>query len=305
MATTTASDIPNSVIELLNQAFILTFQDNIIFNPQSNLISYKESIGGKSMDIADYNVLSPVSSSLTDGTNVTPSAIDDNAVTLTPEEYGDAIETTSLASIQSGGSVDTAASQIVARQASESVNLAAITALKNTSNSFIANSVGAESSLTSSDTIQASDVKYAHNRLRRNNVPRLSDGSYVAIANEDVISDVKNLSDWTDVQKYADAVQVLKYELGMYGGFRWLGTQANAANADAGDTNVDTYDTVFMGAGGLGYGVSAPIRMVFHIPDSPLERKVNVGWYGVYTFKLVKNTSIWMCTAASSYGANS
>lgn len=305
MAQTVASDVSNAAIELMKKYFFLTFQDNLIFKPDSELITFKEDVGGKSIEIVDYDVLSVNTSELTDGTAITPKGMSDNTITLTPAEHGDAVRTTKLATIHTQGHADLAAAKGISRQASESINSLGISALKTTTNSFIANSVGAEGSLTASDTLQKSDVLYAHNRLRRNNVPKLPGGNYVAVANEDIISDIKNLDGWVNVQKYANATKVLAHELGSFGGFRWVGTMSNGANADAGDANVDTYDTVFMGAGSLAYAVSYPVRMVVSkSKESPLQRFADVGWYGVVKYDLIKNTSVWVCTSASSYGTN-
>lgn len=304
MAQTLAADIPEAHVKLMRQYFIWDFQDNIIFNPDSQLISYNEDIGGKEVDLVNYDKLAPTTSPLTDGTPVTPKQLSSQTRSLTPKEYGGAVRTTRLAELQTGGSVNTAASEAVGQQAAESINILGIETLNSTTNSMIANSVGSESSLTSSDTIQATDLNYVHNRLSRNRVPRIN-GKYIALANFDVIDDIKKMSDWQDVQKYADANQVLNHEVGTYKGFKWIGTQGNQANVDAGSTTVDTYDTIFMGAGGLGYGVSQPVRETFHIPDDPHERQADLGWYGVFNFKLVREKSVWVITSASSFGDNS
>ncbi len=301
---TLAATVADSHVELMTQYFILAFLNTLIFAPGSELISFENSINGKSVDIVDYNTLAPTVTPLVDGTDAETTNLTDNSITLTPVEYGLAVAKTKLASLQTGGSVDKGAALVVARNAAESMNLIALNALKATTNSLIANSAASEAALVAGDVIQPSDIAYIHNRLSRANVPKLKGGSYVAIAHPDILGDIKDSADWKSVEDYGAHVNLLNHEVGKYKGFRWLETASNEPTADAGASAVDSYDTIFMGAGGLAHTVSHAIRMILSMGTDPLQRKLNVGWYGVFNYALVKNTSIWTATSASAYGAN-
>lgn len=302
MAITMAATLDDSVIALMDQAFLLESADNIVID---QFVDYKKDIGAKSIDLPKFAKLDKVESALTDGTEATAVAQSDTKVTLTPAEYGNVVTNTRLANLQTGGKADLAAAKNIAINMVESSNRLGCLAAQASTNILIANSVALEASLVATDVIQATDLDYVHNRLYRKNIAMFPGEAYVAIAHPDVISSIKTLSGFEDVMKYANPQMMLKNEIGMYKGFRWVSTNGVKVNADAGSGTVDTYDTIYLGRNALGKAVSFVTDMVYAPARDNLNRLINIGWYGVFQYGIIDQDALWITISGSPYGDNS
>ncbi len=301
MAITTAAVLDDSQIALMDKAFLIEAGDKIVVD---QFVDYKKDINAKSIDITKYAKLAKATTPLTDGTDVTEVAMSDTKVVFTPEEYGNVVTTTKLANLQSGGKADLGAARVVARNMVETLNALGGAAAAASANVRLANGAASEGAIVATDLIQASDLDYVHNRLHRKNIDKFDGELYVALAHPDVIDDVKQQTGFTDVAKYADAMQLLRNEIGVYKGFRWVSTAGMPVNTDAGNLTVDTYDTAFLGRNALGKAVSWVPELKITGPFDKLGRLVNVGWYGVLKYGIVDQDALWIITSASSFGAN-
>jgi hypothetical protein len=94
-----------------------------------------------------------------------------------------------------------------------------------------------------------------YNKLARTNTPPIFGGLYVGIAHDDVLYDLRNdtaTGAWVDVGKYASPESVLRNEVGMYAGIRWLRSGNATVTSDGGAGTVDTYSTNVVGYNALG-----------------------------------------------------
>jgi len=301
---TTAAQLDDSVITLMDQAFLLAAQDNIVID---QFVDVKRDIKAKSIEIAKYPKLAKKTTPLTDGVEVDSEGLTDTKVPFTPAEYGNVVTTTKLANLQTGGKADLATAAVVAMNMVETLNRLGCMGLQASTNIRLANSAASEAALVAADVIKDADLEYIHNRLFRANIPRFDGELYVALAHPDVISDLKKAanSNWQDVSKYADALSVLRNEMGIYKGFRWVATAGMEPNEDAGAEAVDSYDTAFIGRNALGKAVSQEPGLTITGPFDKLGRMMHIGWYGVLKYGLVDQNSLWVIKSASSYGANS
>ena len=230
----------------------------------------------------------------------------DSEVLLTPAEYGNVVTLTALADLQSGGMAAQAAFRLAGINARETQEKLLILAAEASSNEIIVNQ-SAESSLTASDVMTRAYVDRAYNKLARAGVPKLEGGTYIAIAHEDVIYDIKNSAsagEWTDLNKYSSGVSAFSGEVGMFRGFRFISSPLVSVNADAGSTTVDTYHTIFLGFNALGKAVSMPVQPKVTGPFDKLGRFVNIGWHGVFAYGIIDQDALWVVTSASSIGSN-
>ncbi len=297
----TASSFDDSQIALMDQAFIVSSSDAIVID---QFVDYERSIGAKSIDLTKYPKLSKATSALTDGTDPDAVGMTDSKVTFTPAEHGNVVTTTKLASLQSGGKADLGAARVVGMNMAESLNAIGLQAGEAGSNVRLANSAASEGAIVAGDTVQASDLNYVYNRLARNNIQRFDGDAYVAIVHPDVAEDIKLLSNFEGVQKYADAFTLLRNEIGMYKGFRFVTSTGVSVNSDAGASAVDTYHSQFIGRNALGKAVSYDPELKITGPFDKLGRNVNVGWYAVLDYGIVDQDAHWIITSSSSYGSN-
>lgn len=294
------TQVDNSIVDAFDQQFIIENEQMNMFSEASGLVQYKREIGAKSITLTRYGVLTPVSAALTETDDATSEAMADTAIVLTPKEYGRVITTTNLASLQSGGKVDMAAASLVGQNLGRSHNILALRALEASTNAY--NIAGkAQASILKTDVMTAAHLNIMYNKLSRASVPTIG-GSYVAMMHDDVIHDLRVSSgEWIDVTKYATPETALSNEVGMLRGFRIIRNN-DATITAVGSPAVQVYKTVFMGFNGLGYAESQTPELRITGPFDKLGRFVNVGWYGVFEYKIIESAAVWVSESGSSLG---
>lgn len=298
-----------SEIEEWAQGVIIPAIEQANFLPGSSLIS-QPLVGNYSVGtFIKFANTTAATTALTDGEEITSTAITDSEVNLTVAEYGHDITVTSLGENASGARAFSGAQRLVAHNLATTVDSLAIQALEGSSKELTVNA-GGEASTTANDIITPAFVQKAYNKLRRANIPPLTGGNYIAIAHPDVMYDLKAgtaANTWTEVLKYNNPEIVLNNEVGMYGGFRWIESSNVTINADAGDAAVDTYHTSFIGYNALGMAMSAkfPIRTYMNNLNSKIPgRFTHIGWTGIFVFDTVDDNACWLVTSGSTVGAN-
>ncbi|KAF0146749.1 MAG: hypothetical protein FD143_3269 [Ignavibacteria bacterium] len=298
-----------SQVEDWSAGVIIAATEQANFLPGSPLISQTQRGNFSVGTFIKFAQNSASTSALTDGEEITSTAITDTEVNLTIAEYGHDITVTALGQNASGARAFAGASRIVGDNLASTIDTLAIQALEAGSNETIVTQL-AETAITASDIITPAYVQRMYNKLRRAKQPKLLDGLYVAVVHPDVMYDLKAATaanSWTDVNKYNNEIPVLRNEVGIYGGFRWIESANVSVNANAGNVGVDTYHTLFLGYNSLGMAMSAqfPVRTYMNDTNSKIPgRFTHLGWHGLFTFGIVEQSAVQVLTSASTVGAN-
>tara|TARA_R110002167_G_scaffold68516_3_gene193384 strand:- start:3613 stop:4476 length:864 start_codon:yes stop_codon:yes gene_type:complete len=287
MANTTSSQLADSQITLMDQAFAVEASDKIVID---QFVTYNKQIGAKAIDFVKYSKLAYQTTALTDGTDPDAVAMSDSKVTLMPAEYGAVITTTSLANLQSGGKADLGASQVVARSMVESSNRLGL----------MAGQAGTNLKNGSSAVMTEAILNEMYYNLNKANAEKFGGDSYVAVVHPAIADVVSSLSGWSDVQKYADAMQVLKNEVGFFKGFRFI---SSSGMPFTGTGTTAVHKSIFMGRNALGKAESKPASLRITGPYDKLGRMVNVGWYGVFQYAIVDQDAIQVASSKATLGA--
>jgi len=296
------TQVDDSIVLAYDQSFIVAVGQN---ENLSQVATYKQDIGAKSITLPKYSRLSISTTPLTETDDVTSLAMADAGITVTPLEYGTAVTKTQLATLQTGGKVDVAAATLVGINAGQTRDALAIAAMDASSNTYIVGGKAAGSVLAA-DTASIAFVNTMYNKLSRASVPKIN-GSYIMIAHDDVIHDLRsdaNAGSWTDVNKYSKPEEVMSNEVGMFRGFRVIRNNLATFVDQTGTGLVDLYSSYFLGFNGLGLVESKAPTMVATGPFDKLARFVNLGWYGVFAYKIIDTDACWVGQCASSVGQN-
>lgn len=301
-----------TAVAQLDDSLVLDFDTQfLIASAQQGVMeqfaTIKKEIGAKSIQISKYSQMALATSTLDEDDDVTSVAMADSAITLTPAEYGAVVTRTQLASLQTGGKADLAAARLVGINLGRTQDALAVAALEASANSLTVDG-GAESSLDATDVMSVTFLNQLYNKLARASVEPMEGGLYVAVLHDDVIYDLRASAaagSWQDINKYSNAVPVLKNEVGMLGGFRIVRNNHCAITDGGGASTVDTYKSSFFGMNALGKAVSKEPAGVLSGPFDKLGRFVNVGWYGCFQYKIIDSDAAWVGITASSIGANS
>jgi len=299
------AQVDDSIREEYDAEFRVAFAEQ---GSASQLATLKKEIGAKAINLPKYDQLALAITPLTETEDVSSEALVDSKVQIIPEEYGNVVTTTNLASLQTGGMVDRASAKMVGINAGRTQNKLAILAMDAGSQVIYAGTATSVITVAASDTMDASVMGLAYNALARKNVPGLQGNDYFMLAHDDVIHDIREQSganSWIDAHKYAMPDALLKNEVGMYKGFRVIRDNLSTISVDAGVGGVvDVYHSYFVGFNALGLAVSQDIGMKATGPFDKLGRFINLGWLGTFNYKIVEQDALVVVKSASSVGAN-
>ena len=290
---------------------VTLFRDTVIYAATPELVadqcvSVLSEGQGKMHQFAVYSNLTAMTTALTDGEDVTSSAMADSVVQITPVEQGDVITLARLADVQSGLKAAKAAGFLIGRSAGTTLDKLAIQILEAFSTTIIyPNSATAASNLATSDNLDAVFANRLYNKLARVNIPSIG-GSYIGIAHDDCLHDLRvdtANGGWIDVSKYADPQSVLRNEVGMFGGIRWLRSGNVTTTADSNGT-IDSYKVEVVGFNGFGKAQAGAVELKVTGPFDKLGRYLNYGWYWLGKYSVIDTANMVQGIVASSVGAN-
>ena len=298
----TTSTLDDSIVLLFEQSFMIANAADNVFD---QLVTHAIDIGAKSIQITRYDRLAAATTPLVETDDIVSAAITDTAITLTPVEYGNAVTKTKLASLQTGGKLDLAAPQLVGMNSALTQEMLAIAALNASSNAYIIGGTAA-GSVAGTQVASRAYMNYFYNKLARLSIPRIN-GDYIAVLHDDVINDLRSdtaVGSWIDVNKYSNATEVFQNEVGTFAGFRILRGNNATYGDQTGAGTVDLYNSYFLGFNGLGKATSLPVHPTITGPFDKLGRFVNIGWHGVFQYKIIDTDAVWVGQSASSVGVN-
>jgi N4-gp56 family major capsid protein len=251
--------------------------------------------GTNQIRFARYADLGANATALGEGTPPVAQALTISSDAFTATQYGQTLAITDLAQLDSPHDLIAVASDRLARQAAETMDVVVRDVLAAGTNVIYAGANTARNTIAQSDKITGELVKKAVARLKSANVPAFADGTYRCIIHPyqeyDLISDT-TANGWLEANKYADNTPLLTGEIGKFAGVRFV-VSSNAkvfANAGAGGT-VEVYSAHFMGPDSYTVGDSQTLQAYFTAPggdhSDPLAQYAVAGWKMRFGAKLL------------------
>lgn len=273
--------------------------------------------------------LAAATSPLTETSDVTPVAMGDSVLTVTPLEYGNAVKTSAKLRATSFIPVNPTMVNVLGYNAGISVDQLASNALVlgtniawSTGTGFATSGSGAENDqLATTDILNGNMVRFATAKLRGGSAMPFSDGLYRGFIHPDVAYDFKGTTggtNWSDPHVYSSPEGIWNGTIGAFQGVRWIESPRAPLAADAGDGanstgTIDAYTSIVMGREALAKG-HAMGQMVEYAEqpifvDSPvidnLRRFQGAGWKHFVAYSVFRQAALYQLRSASSIGANS
>ena len=110
MALNTKTTLSDSVVDLMNQAVIISGNS---YNKIDAYATIRQDDMANSIAFTVFSRMTKATTPLADGTQPTSSTMSDTKVTLTMDEYGSVITSTSLANIATAGKADLASAELI------------------------------------------------------------------------------------------------------------------------------------------------------------------------------------------------
>lgn len=267
---------------------------------------------GSSVVFQRYADLSAATSALTETSDPDAVALSaTTAVTVTLNEYGNAVLTTEKLQLTSLSDVDPAIAELVAWNMRDSLDQIVRTTLVGGTNVVYAangsvdttgptNTVGG-----ANDIIKSAYVRYIVSKLRGNSAQPYDGGYFVGIVHPDVSHDLRaetGMAAWRDPHVYAENANanIWAGEIGVYEGVRWIESPRTYSATD-GAASAKVHRTVVMGRQALAEAVAREPGIVIGPVVDKLMRYRPIGWKGMLGWARYREEALFRLESSSTY----
>jgi N4-gp56 family major capsid protein len=200
---------------------------------------------GVSVTFTIASDLAEATSALTETSDITPVAMADSYITVTPLEYGNAIQLTAKLGATAFMEVNPIAAQVIGWNAGISTDGIARAAAGTGTQVAYSGAVAGRTSLAKTNTLIGSDVRNAVAKLRKQNVATFN-GMYKGLIHPDVSYDFRGATggtNWSDPHVYSDPSGIYNGVIGNFQGVQFMETPRAPFFSDGG-TNSFTISTI-------------------------------------------------------------
>jgi len=296
-------------------------RSELLFDQAADVQPVQQAMPGTGVTFTIFADISAATSTLNEVTDVTPVALSDSQVTVTLNEYGNAVVTTAKLRGTAFTDVDSAAANIIGYNAGDSIDQVIREVLAAGTNVVYAG--GGATTPTSrvtvqaEDIIEAADVRKVVAQLRAANVATF-DGSYMGYIHPDVSFDFRSATDaaaWRTPANYVNPEGIYNGEIGKFESVRFIETPrakvfTDASNGTSTTGSIDVYCTHIMGRQALAKayatqdGNGAVPKIVRGNVTDVLMRLQPVGWYWLGGYGRFREASLRRIESSSSIGSN-
>lgn len=273
MPTNTIATLPQVAVELMQQAVIIS---GTATNKIDEYVTIKTEEMASTIPFTVFSRLAEATTPLVDGTQASSETMSASQILLTPKEYGKVLTTTTLLQISSSGKTDLASAELVGINMGETTDKLGVTALEASANSTTVITLG---------ELTKEDLRAAYTKLSTEGVVKFDDNRYVAFMNPNQISDLKD--DFIAIVQNTNSYDATSGVVGALEGFTIIE-----------DSKVSDGTVSCFGRNALGKGTSKMEGLVLTDGNDNLGRTVNVGWYGVFEYKIIDEVAIQIITGA-------
>jgi N4-gp56 family major capsid protein len=266
---TGTSAVDDSIIEAYAQGILVEKDETVRLEQFADV---RVAVTGREVNFTKFGKLPKATTPLDENADIPRVKLADTPVVITAVEYGTAVCTTRLASLQTGGRVDLARVRQIGQSLGRTQDQLIVDAL-----------LAAPGSRKAAGTVSGTTLAALRLALAKRYVPTLG-GAFVALMDEDSAEILRNEAGWTDVQKYSDANKVLAWEIGMYKGMKIVTT-----------SDIPAGTVIGLGAGAIAKGVAEEARFYAGNPDAA-GRFVEMGWHGVFKYQLIDTDNVQILT---------
>ena len=296
-------------------------RSELLFDQAADVQPTQQAMPGTGVTFTIFSDIAAATSTLNEVTDVTPTALSDSQVTVTLNEYGNAVVTTAKLRGTAFLDVDSAAANIIGYNAGDSMDQVIREVLAAGTNVVYA--TGGSTTPTSRVTVQAEDIISADDvrrvtaQLRAANVATF-DGSYLGYIHPDVSYDFRSATDaaaWRTPANYVNPEGIYNGEIGKFESVRFIETPrakkfTDASNGTSTTGTIDVYCTHIMGRQALAKAYSvqdgngAVPKIVRGNVTDYLMRLQPLGWYWLGGYGRFREASLRRIESSSSIGTN-
>jgi N4-gp56 family major capsid protein len=296
-------------------------RSELLFDQAADVQPTQQAMPGSGVTFTIFADIAAATSTLNEVTDVTPTALSDSQVTVTLNEYGNAVVTTAKLRGTAFLDVDAAAANIIGYNAGDSMDQVVREVLAGGTNVVYAtggsSTPSSRTTVAAEDIIAADDVRKVVAQLRAANVATF-EGSYMGFIHPDVSYDFRSATDaaaWRTPANYVNPEGIYNGEIGKFESVRFIETPrakvfTNASDGSGSTGTVDVYCTHIMGRQALAKAFSvqdgngAVPKIVRGNVTDYLMRLQPLGWYWLGGYGRFREASLRRIESSSSIGTN-
>lgn len=246
-----------------------------------------------------YGTLAPNTTPLTEGITPEGKQLSHTDIQTTVEQYGDFVIITDKLLFTTLDPVLSAAAAELGEQAGQSLDIVIANVVHAGTNVQYSNGVAGRGSITTSDKLDAAEIKLAVRTLKRLLAQRITsmvkpdagygttpvDAAYIGIVHPDTTNDLWDDSKFRPVEEYANKANVMPHEVGKMLTVRFIESTFAKVFEGEGVGGIDVYSTVILGkhAYGItqisGHALENIVKPLGSAGTSdPLNQRASSGW---------------------------
>jgi N4-gp56 family major capsid protein len=271
----------------------------------------RQSMPGSSIVFQIYNDMSKATTALSEQVDPDSVAIGTpTAVTVTLNEYGNAVLTTRKLQLMSLAEVDPAIANIVAFNMADSIDEIVQTELRGGTNVIYASNASgtratATTNVTGAHTLKAADIRLAVAKLRAGKAVARKGSLYWCAIHPEVSHDLRaetGSGAWRLPHEYQSNAEIWAGEIGTFEGAYFI-ESPRLYNATDGGSSARVFRTLLAGQQALAEAVAEEPHVVIGNVTDKLMRLRPIGWYGVLGFKRYREEALYRIESSSSINA--
>jgi N4-gp56 family major capsid protein len=272
----------------------------------------RQSMPGSSVVFQIYNDMSKATTALSEQVDPDSVAIGTpTAVTVTLNEYGNAVLTTRKLQLMSLAEVDPAIANIVAFNMADSIDEIVQTELRGGTNVIYASNASgtratATTNVTGAHTLKAADIRLAVAKLRAGKAVARKGSLYWCAIHPEVSHDLRaetGSGAWRLPHEYQSNAEIWAGEIGTFEGAYFI-ESPRLYNATDGGSSARVFRTLLAGQQALAEAVAEEPHVVIGNVTDKLMRLRPIGWYGVLGFKRYREEALYRIESSSSINAS-
>ena len=301
----TSGGLSVEMMTYYEKTFLARAKNQLVYAEGSQKSTHGKN-SGKSIVFTRMTPMSNVTTALSEGANPTVVLMAGANVSCTLAEYGNTGKISKFLSLTSIDVNNAQKIEVLGQNMGDTIDYLAGTALSvGGATALFANSKKA-SSLATSDTLDAADIRKAIEALEVAKAPAYADGFYIAKVSPKVKTSIVKDSTWLAAKEYVDTKDLYRGEMGELYQARFLMSTQALSSTGSKASYTDAYLNFFHGKDAFGtydlegdqpklYVLSNPVDS-----NNPTVRYSLISWAGSYVAKVLNQNWVQVMKCASS-----
>lgn len=310
MAATTTTQIPAEVNNFYDRTLLFRAVPLFVHTRWAQVRDIPRKAGTTTIKFRKYGNLTAATTALTEGTTPTGSQLSVTDITATVLQYGDFIMITDVLDYQSQDPVLMETAEILGDQMGDTLDQLTREVLNAGTNVYYAGGRVSRVTVAAGELITDVLIKKVVRVLKNNKARRMTkmvnattgygttplNASYISICHPNTTYDLKNVTGWTGIEKYASTAGVMDGEVGKVDEVRFVETPNAKVFTGAGAAGIDIYSTLVFGSDAYGttrISGEAMKNIVKPLGSAgsadPLDQRTTSGWKATFVAKILDN----------------